>query len=89
MRSVARFALAACGLIPKSVMAMIAVAEQSNNLDVVLVNIADGLDRRMNQQLETMVRLIEPLMLCVMGGVILFVLVALLMPVFDMSAAMG
>jgi general secretion pathway protein F/type IV pilus assembly protein PilC len=36
-----------------------------------------------------MVRLIEPIMLLVMGGVILFVLVALLLPVFDLSASMG
>lgn len=81
--------LAACGLIPRSVMAMIAVAEESNNLDAVLINIADGLDQKTARQLDMMVRLIEPLMLVIMGGVIMFVLVALLMPVFDMSAAVG
>ncbi len=39
--------------------------------------------------LDVMVRLVEPLMLLVMGAVILFVLVALLLPVFDMSATVG
>ncbi len=81
--------LAACGLIPRSVMAMISVAEESNNLDDVLINIADGLDQKTARQLDMMVRLIEPLMLVIMGGVIMFVLVALLMPVFDMSSAIG
>jgi len=81
--------LAACGLIPRPVMAMIAVAEESNNLDSVLINIADGLDQGTARQLDVMVRLIEPLMLVIMGGVIMFVLVALLMPVFDMSSAIG
>jgi len=81
--------LAECGLIPKPVMAMISVAEQSNNLDEVLVNIADGIDRKTARQLDIMVRLVEPAMLLVMGSVIMFVLVALLLPVFDMSATMG
>ncbi|HYW79579.1 MAG TPA: type II secretion system F family protein [Thermoguttaceae bacterium] len=81
--------LADCGLFPRPIMAMIRIAEESNNLDEVLVNVADGLDRKMAQQLDIMVRMIEPIMLLVMGGVIMFVLVALLLPVFDMSAALG
>jgi general secretion pathway protein F/type IV pilus assembly protein PilC len=81
--------LATCGLIPRPIMAMITVAEESNNLDNVLVSIADGMDRKISQQLDIMVRLIEPILLLVMGAVILFVLVALLMPVFDMNSAMG
>lgn len=81
--------LADCGLIPKPVMAMISVAEQSNNLDEVLVTIADSIDRKTSRQLDMMVRLVEPAMLMVMGSIIMFILVALLLPVFDMSAAMG
>lgn len=81
--------LAQCGLVPRPVMAMISVAEESNNLDSVLVNIADTLDRKIARQLDIMVRLVEPMMLLIMGGVILFVLVALLLPVFDMSANAG
>lgn len=81
--------LADCGLIPRPIMAMISVAEESNTLDTVLVSIADGLDRKIGRQLDIMVRLVEPVMLLVMGTVILFVLVALLLPVFDMSATMS
>ena len=36
-----------------------------------------------------MVRLVEPVMLVLIGGLVLFVLVALLLPVFDMSAAVS
>jgi general secretion pathway protein F/type IV pilus assembly protein PilC len=81
--------LAACGLIPRPIMAMISVAEESNNLDNVLVTIADGLDRRVGRQLDIMVRLVEPIMLLVMGVVILFVMMGLLLPVFEMSNSMG
>ncbi len=81
--------LAACGLIPKPVMAMIHVAEQANNLDQVLVSIADGIDRRTARQIDILVRMAEPAMLLVMGVLIGFVLVALLLPVFDTMTMMG
>ncbi len=79
--------LSQCGLIPPSTMAMIRVAEESNTLDTVLINIADGIDKRVERQLTLMVRFVEPVMLVIIGGAILFVLVALLLPVFDMSTA--
>lgn len=81
--------LAACGLFPHSVVEMITVAEESNNLENVLLGVADGIDRRTERQLDLMVRLLEPLMLLVMAVVILFVVVALLLPVIQMSTTMG
>ncbi|MFV2065377.1 MAG: type II secretion system F family protein [Pirellulales bacterium] len=81
--------LAECGIIPGPVMAMISVAEESNNLEKVLISIADGIDRRISRQLDLMVRLVEPAMLLIMATVILFVMVALLLPVFEMSSAIG
>jgi general secretion pathway protein F/type IV pilus assembly protein PilC len=81
--------LAECGVIPPSVMAMITVAEESNTLDDVLVNIADGIDRKIGRQLDMMVRMIEPLMLLVMGVIIMFVLIGLLLPIFEMSTMMA
>lgn len=80
--------LAQCGLIPKPIMAMIGVAEESNNLENVLVSVADGLDRKVARQLDMMVRLIEPVLLLLMGSVILFIIVALLLPVFEMSTTL-
>ena len=41
-----------CGLIPGPVMAMIKVAEESNNLEHVLVNVADRIDKKTNRQLD-------------------------------------
>ncbi|MCA9064700.1 MAG: type II secretion system F family protein [Planctomycetaceae bacterium] len=81
--------LSKCGLIPSNVMAMIGIAEEANNLERVLNNIADSIDRKLARQLDTMVRLIEPALLMVMGSAVLFVIVALLLPVFEMSTSMG
>jgi general secretion pathway protein F/type IV pilus assembly protein PilC len=67
-------------------MAMISIAEEANNLEDVLTKIADGLDKKVSRQLDTMVRLIEPAMLMVMGSAVMFIIVALLLPVFEMSS---
>jgi len=81
--------LTQCGLIPPSVMAMIRIAEESNNLDQVLVHIADAVDRQNARLLDILVRLVEPILLIVMGALIMFVITAMLLPVLDLGAALG
>jgi general secretion pathway protein F len=78
--------LAECGQFPVDVLEMIAVGEEANNLEQVLVGIADKMERQTNRQLDLVVRLLEPLMLVVMAGVILFVLIALMLPIFNSSS---
>lgn len=81
--------LAASGHFPKMVVEMIAVAEESNSLDKVLVDLADGLERRTSRQLDLLVKLLEPAMLVCLAAVILVVVIALLVPIVKMSAAVG
>lgn len=73
--------LGASGHFPPLVVEMIAVAEQSNSLEKVLLQIADGLERRTWRALDLAVRLIEPMMLLLLAGAVLVVVVALLLPV--------
>ncbi|HVX59142.1 MAG TPA: type II secretion system F family protein [Pirellulales bacterium] len=77
--------LAACGHFPATIVEMIGVAEESNTLETVLINIADGLERRTWRQLDLFVRLLEPLMLLALAGAVLVVVIALLLPVIKMS----
>jgi general secretion pathway protein F/type IV pilus assembly protein PilC len=81
--------LASSGHFPKMVVEMISVAEESNTLDKVLVELADGLEKRTTRQLDLMVRLLEPLMLVILAGIILVVVIALLVPVIRMSQTLG
>ena len=76
------------GHFPKNVTEMISVAEESNTLDTVLVNIADGLEKQTTRRLDLLVKLIEPLMLLLMAVVILIVVIALLLPVMKMGQAL-
>ncbi|MBM3994697.1 MAG: type II secretion system F family protein [Planctomycetes bacterium] len=80
--------LAGCEYLPRDIVEMISVGEESNQLEKVLLDTADALDRRTTRQLELMIRLLEPLMLLVMAVVILLVVLGLLLPVFKMSRVM-
>ena len=78
--------LGASGHFPSTVVEMIAVAEESNTLDTVLINIADGLETRTARRLDLAVRMLEPIMLLCLAMVVLFVVIALLIPVIKMSS---
>ncbi len=75
------------GHFPHDVTEMLSVAEESNSLDSVLINISDGLEKQTIRRLDLMVKLIEPLMLMVMAAVVLVVVVALLLPIMKMGSA--
>jgi general secretion pathway protein F/type IV pilus assembly protein PilC len=77
--------LAACGYFPPTVVEMISVAEESNSLEKVLLDIADGLERRTWRQLDLAVRLLEPIMLLLLASVVLVLVIALLLPMFRMA----
>jgi type II secretory pathway component PulF len=80
--------LGASGHFPYTVVEMISVAEESNTLDKVLVEIADSLEKQTTRRLDLAVRLLEPILLLFLAGAVLFVVIALLMPVIKMSSAM-
>lgn len=77
--------LAASGHFPKVVIEMITVAEEANALDTVLIDVADNLEKRTSRRLDLAVRLLEPILLLVLAGIVLFVVVALLIPVIKMT----
>lgn len=76
------------GMFPVEVIEMIAVAEESNQLEKVLVEIANTVERRTNRKIDDIVKLIEPLILIVIAMAIMFLAVGLLYPIFTMSSTM-
>ncbi len=74
---------------PRDIVEMVAVGEESNNLETVLLNISTTLEKRTTRQLDLFVRLLEPVMLLFMAVVTGFVVWALLVPVFMMSSGVG
>ncbi len=80
--------LGASGQFPEDVVEMIAVGEEANNLEQVLVNIAETIERRTARLLDALVRLLEPLLLIAVAGMVLFVVIALLGPILQSSSIM-
>jgi general secretion pathway protein F/type IV pilus assembly protein PilC len=77
--------LRASGQFPKEIMEMISVGEEANNLEQVLINISDNLERQTNRHLDTLVRMVEPIMLLIMAVIVVYIIFALLYPVLLMS----
>jgi len=71
---------------PPLVTRMIAAGEKSGNLDEMLGEITKFFTRDVDYAVGKMTKLIEPLMTVVVGGIVLFVLMALYMPVFNLGA---
>jgi general secretion pathway protein F len=76
------------GHFPTTVVEMISIAEESNTLDNVLVTISDNLERTTFRRLETVVRLLEPFMLLVLAGMVMFVVMALLLPIINSASSL-
>lgn len=80
--------LADSGMFDDDVIEMISVGESANNLPEVLVTIAETIESRVDRMLNIMIRLFEPVMLLAMAGVVMFIFVALALPMMKMSTAL-
>jgi type II secretory pathway component PulF len=74
---------------PAMVLDMIAIGEESGNLDQVLINVADSYDKQVDRAMKVFIALFEPFLLIVMAAVVGFVVVSMLLPVFTLSSMMG
>src|SRR2546425_4985323 len=75
------------GVFPRTVIQMIAVGEESGTLDEMLLKVADIEERQMRARTKTLVSLIAPAMILVVGALVGFMVIAILLPIFRMSRA--
>jgi general secretion pathway protein F len=80
--------LARSGLFPPLLIEMIKVGERSGDLERMLERVADNYEHEVESSLRQMTTLIEPLMTLVMAGMILFMMLAVLMPIFQLNQLM-
>jgi type IV pilus assembly protein PilC len=74
---------------PLLVSSMIAVGEETGNLDVVLDKIAQYYKEEVNQATANLSAVLEPVFLVIMGGTIGFISVAIYMPMFQLTEVIG
>lgn len=75
------------GLFAEDIVEMIGVGEAAGNVDGVLLTIAQTLEGRVDRLLSSAVKLIEPLLLLMIAGVIGLVAVGLILPMMQMTAS--
>jgi general secretion pathway protein F len=64
---------------------MIAVGETSGRLEEMLQNVADAYDSEVENSVAALVSLLEPVMIIVMGLTVGFIVLAILLPIFEMN----
>lgn len=74
------------GVFPPMVVQMISVGEATGALDTMLSKIADFYDDEVDNAVDTLTSLMEPMMMVFLGGVIGFVVIAMYLPIFQMAA---
>lgn len=74
---------------PPMVAQMIAVGEKSGDLETMLFKVADAYEHQIELSLSGMLALLEPLMILLMGSAVGFIVLAILLPIFQASSGMG
>ncbi|MGB3794826.1 MAG: type II secretion system F family protein, partial [Alteraurantiacibacter sp.] len=70
---------------PSMLVAIVASGEASRNLGNALERAARELEREVDEQTQVMVSLVEPMVLLAMGGMVLLMVMAILMPIMGMN----
>ena len=81
--------LARGGVFPPSVIQMISVGEQSGNLEGMLFKVADTFDSEVETSVTTFTSLLGPFMILFLAFFVGFVVLAVLLPIFEMSHLIG
>ncbi len=82
-----RDALATSTLFPPTLLQMISCGEETGTLDNVLSKVSKHYDSEVDSALKVATRLIEPIMIVAMGGVVACIAYSLLLPVFQLSSS--
>ncbi len=77
------------GVFPKTSIQMINVGEEGGCLDEMLLKVADIEERQMRSKTKTLISLIAPALILVVGALVGFIVIALLLPIFKMSQSIS
>jgi type IV pilus assembly protein PilC len=73
------------GVFPPMAVQMTAIGEESGSLDTMLSKVADYFEREVDETVDALASLIEPLIMVVLGGIIGSIVVAIYLPIFKLG----
>lgn len=74
------------GLFPPLVTHMVAVGEDTGNLDEMLTRVSEYYDREVEYAIRNLSTMIEPILLLFIGGMVLFLALGIFLPMWDMMS---
>ncbi len=77
------------GVFPPLVTRMIAVGEQTGEMEEMLVKVADIYDQQVDTMVSTLTSLLEPVMIVIIGAIMGFIVFAVLLPIFNLTSTIG
>jgi len=81
-------AMRTTGMFPPVVYHLIATGQMSGNIEDGLIGIAEMYDTEVEAAVRTLTALLEPIILLVMGGIVTFIVLAILLPIFEINQAL-
>ena len=75
------------GVFPSMVLQMCAIGEESGSLDAMLGKVADFFEQEVDEAVESLSSLMEPMIMVVLGGLIRGIVIAMYQPIFKMGQA--
>ena len=72
-------------LLPRAVVQMIAAGEESGKLGETLDNVSKFYNKELKATIKAVTSMIEPLMIVAMGGIVGFIAMSIILPIFKMS----
>jgi type IV pilus assembly protein PilC len=81
--------LAANSVFPPMVSHMVSVGEESGQLQLMLDKIADFYDAEVDAKVKALTSLIEPLMICIVGIMVGFIVISMYLPIFSLYDKIG
>lgn len=82
-------AMVAAAVFPPMLIAIVASGENSGRLAPVLTRAGDDLERDLDSLVATLMALVEPAVLLTMGGIVLLMVLAILLPIIDLNNLAG
>ena len=79
--------MARCGLFPNMVVQMVAIGEESGSLDSMLAKVADFFEEEVDNAVDGLTSLLEPMIMAFLGIVIGGLVIAMYLPIFKMGEA--
>ena len=78
-------ALSGTGQFPAFVSNMVAVGEESGTVDAALLKVAATYEREVDRTIRTLTTILEPVLMVAVGGIVMFIVLAMLLPVFQIG----